>query len=390
MRRSNSIITDYKGSHLAAKIDTHEIGKDSSFLSPKYVLYRIRIFTFYKSWTVKKRYSNFVELHYVLSKKLENLPELPPKRFFSLSEETIKERKTLFEKYLNYLFKNINVCTSPEILEFIEVEKDLLMLWMKSGTMVESSSSTAIKRYYSMIANKNSDTNIQNKARSIDDTDINTNYYVTLHDFKANMEINNNNNTDITDKSPNMTVIEEFLRNLEFKSDNKSEVIKTFEQYLKNDKIWPTFRKDEIQRLFYGDVNSGTNIVSSLMSDESESNSSSSKQPLKGLLFHMGNIEQNNLGSEYCLEFLCKLLDYEFNPECEIYIHILKYSKIEYLLDMNLKEHINSGKITVVQKCFRILKALLHEDKLIINKLKRLIGYENTAKFLAWLEIEME
>jgi hypothetical protein len=361
---------ELKKSQINAKIVNHEIIRDSSLLGVKYVLYTINIQTFYNTWAIKKRYSTFVDLHKVLSTKIRNLPELPPKRLFSMSDETIKERKASLEGYLNYLFKNVNICLYTEILEFIEMEKDLLSLLMKGNTMIENTTAIAVKRNYSLKANIKSEIK---KPKSVD-TINNDNYYSTFLDYK--MEKTS------SQKSANMLVIEEFLRNLEFKSENKYDIIKTFESFLKSKKSWPSFKKDEIQKLFYGDIQNNT--CGSVSSDNS---SLSNNRQVKGLMFHIGNIEQNSLGAERCLEFMGKLLDYEFNPECESYIFIMKTTKPDYLIMMRLGEHMRNPKANIVSICNRILKSALEGDKFMNNKLKKILNDEDLIeRFIIWLE----
>jgi len=312
------------------------------------------------------------------------LPDFPPKRFFKNSDDTIKERKELFENYLNFLFRNVNICSHAEIIDFLEMEKELLTLLMKSNTMIESSSSTAIKRYYSMKKGSEISSNMVKKCRSVDDTNLNSlkasdNYYSSFLEYKLNQEKTN------SEKSANMLVVEEFLRNLEFKFENKYDIIKTFEQFLKSKKNWPSFKRDEISKLFYGDIITySSNISANSLSSES---SNASRTYLKGLMYHIGNIEQNNLGAQTCLEFLGKLIDYEFNPECEAYIFVLKTSKIEYLHSMKINEHIKNNKISIVTICYRLLKAIVNEDKSMESKLKKLVNDEEIIeKFLFWLE----
>jgi hypothetical protein len=60
------------------------------------------------------------------------MPELnklfPPKRLFKNSEKIIEERKSFFNKYLQYLFKNKNIFTLPELLDFIQIEQKIIEL----------------------------------------------------------------------------------------------------------------------------------------------------------------------------------------------------------------------------------------------------------------------
>jgi hypothetical protein len=374
MHKSFVSTSEFKKAIITAKITQHEVVREGSPFGNKYVLYFINFYTFYNTWTVKKRYSEFVDLHKTLCAKVKELPELPPKRFFNMSEDTIKERKTMLEFYLNFIFKNLNFCLYPEILEFIEMEKDLLSLLMKNNTMIENTTSNAVKRNYNL---KKLDKELTKKSKSVDNNNLNENYYHTFLDYK--MEKTS------SEKSANLLVIEEFLRNLEYKAENKYDIIKTFESFLKSKKNWPSFKKEELQKLMFGD-NIIYNTVGSFSSENS--NLSGSKN-LKGLLYHVGSIDVNPLGAERCLEFLGKLIDYEFNPECDAYIFMIKTARLEYLLAMQLNEHLRSNKTSVTNTCNRILKCILSDDKFLNSKLRKLLKDEDLIeKFLNWFENE--
>lgn len=385
---SQDHIEDNKRLHISARISSHEIKEEDSFLGDKYVIYKVNLSTFYKNWMVGKRYSDFETLHKALEGKIGDLPEFPPKRYFKNSDSTIKERKTKLENYLNYLFKRVNICSFSEIMDFVEMDKDLLLLLMKSNTMIESKTSVAVKRYYSMKKNTFSDGSVK-KAKSVDNLNIcGENYYSSFLDFKRQEK----NSTG--EKSMNMMVVEEFLRNLDFKCENKCDVIKTFEQFLKNKKSWPNFRREEINKLLFGETPLYSSNISnnSLDSDENSTSSiGSGKMYLKGLLYHIGNVEQNSLGAETCLEFLGKLIDYEYNPDCEAYIYILKTAKIEQLHSMRLNDHIRSGKFNIVKIAFRIIRAIVSEDRSMETKLRKLVNEQAIiGKFINWIEVERD
>jgi hypothetical protein len=388
MKKSFSTSADVKKLRISAKMSNHEVINESSLLAPKYVIYVVSFHTFYKVWSVKKRYSNFEDLHRKLAPKIQSLPELPPKRLFKNSEEVIKERKQMFENYLNYLFKNTNICNYLEILEFIEMERDLLSLLLKNSTMLENTSSLL------GLKNQNSQRNLHSnmsgdilkKSRSVDDSNLNENYYCSFLDYRS--KIQEKSSPPTHEKSANMLVVEEFLRNLEFKCENKIDVVKTFEQFLKNKKQFPSFKRDELMKLFYGEcLLTSSSISGGISSIGSETSVCSIHKPLKGLMFHIGNIDQNLLGSEACLEFLCKLIDPQFNPEYDGCVYVLKTSKMEHIHYMRLSEHIKSKKNYFVHYCFRILKAIVYEDKSIMQRLKKIItDPEIIEKFLDWLD----
>ena len=208
---TSQFINDYKKLHIAARIPIHEVMEENNLLGNKYVIYVIHISTYYKNWVVKRRYSDFENLHKkLLAKSINNFELLifPPKRIFKNSDTTIKERKDGFEAYLNFLFKNVNICSHEEILEFTEMDRDLLTLIMKSNTMIESSTSVAMRRYNSMKKGGILD-DMGKKSKSLGTFGLKSeNYYNSFLDFKMQ-------DKSLGEKSANMMVVEEFLRNLE-------------------------------------------------------------------------------------------------------------------------------------------------------------------------------
>ena len=118
-------------SNIKAHILSHRFIHGAGY-NEDYIEYWIEIITEYKRWIIKKRYSEF----YALNKKLaEKMPELnklfPPKRFFKNSEKIIEERKSCFNKYLQYLFKNKNIFTLSELLDFIQIDQKIIELYIK-------------------------------------------------------------------------------------------------------------------------------------------------------------------------------------------------------------------------------------------------------------------
>lgn len=167
---------------------------------------------------------------------------------------------------------------------------------------------------------------------------------------------------NIYSKSKNMLVIEEFLSNLETKMQNQSNVVKTFENFLKSQK-WPNYNQEEIHKLFFGEDNRFDTY-------------------LKGLLEQIGQIEDNPLGSESCLFLLDKLLDYEFNPDCEKYINVLKGASLQMLGQINLNYYLNSPKSRVKQAIKQILNSLY--DERTSFKLRKLLGNAHFESFIEW------
>ena len=69
---------------ISAIITSYSIEEDSNKLfSKNYILFEIKLYTPYKSWSTHKRYSQFEQLRKNLeSKNIKTLPELPPKLLF--------------------------------------------------------------------------------------------------------------------------------------------------------------------------------------------------------------------------------------------------------------------------------------------------------------------
>ena len=117
-------------SDIKARTIKHKLVHGTGY-NEDYVEYWIEICTDYKKWIVKKRYSQFYELNKKLSVKMPELNKLfPPKRFFKTSEKIIEERKLYFNKYLHFLFKNKNIFTLTELLDFIEIEQKIIELYL--------------------------------------------------------------------------------------------------------------------------------------------------------------------------------------------------------------------------------------------------------------------
>lgn len=100
-----------------------------SYPSP-YALYKIDVMTRSNHWFVFRRYREFDELHKKLV-SLYSIPKdmLPPKKFTSkMALCHLEKRKAALEHYLQRLVNSSTfVSTSPEILEFLEVQRHDVM-----------------------------------------------------------------------------------------------------------------------------------------------------------------------------------------------------------------------------------------------------------------------
>ena len=297
---SKNIESDSDPMEISALINTYTMIEDTKlFFKTSYALYEIRIYTPYKSWIIHKRYSEFAQLRKKLeSQNIKNLPKLPPKIFFK-NENKLNERQLNLETFINDLFKCVNIVKYPLILDFIECPKDLVDILTFNidcfnPTATINNTLNNNSNYYNGIISTN-----RNSIYNYDEIN-NNNLYSSMAQFKLNDNIKAcENDDDIEDEiSPGTLVVQEFLRNLMDISFNKTELLFQFEFFLKNKKNenfknftnWFFLEKNEIEIFFDGFY------------------SSISHTKINGFLYHCGNIQNNKIGTEKCLEFLNKLL----------------------------------------------------------------------------------
>jgi len=303
-------------SNIKARVIRHKLVHGTGY-NEDYVEYWIEINTDYKKWIVKKRYSEFYELNKKLSVKMPELNKLfPPKRFFKTSEKIIEERKLYFNKYLHYLFKNKNIFTLTDLLDFIQIEQKIIELYLKKHTMVkrdpENITYKALKEQFDKMSIKNKDeksksvgesfnlktnantiSSISTKINSKEDInknvdyfnlnkinnsimescdsvyeveELNTNYFSTLLDYeKSNLNyqyFDSQENKNLYNKESGTIVVQEFLKNLAQKNiENKTDIVKLFEEFLKQRQEWPRFSTADIIKLFVGNTNENNNLM---------------------------------------------------------------------------------------------------------------------------------
>jgi len=467
-----------------------------------YVEYWIEISTDYKKWVIKKRYSEFYDLNQKLLEKIPDISDLfPPKRFFKNSEDTIAERKKYFNKYLYILFRKKNIFSLNEVLDFIQIDKKIVELYIKKHTMVRQDQDNyvflSLKKSFNRMLylekmdkcksvgetnningisslstkvnskeeiNHGIDANLYNINKSImescdgiyDIDDIHSNYYSTLLEYEENKNITEKN--DEESKTNNMysyslregstAVIEEFLKNLSQDIDNKTDIMATFEEFLKQNERWPKFSKTDIIKLYVGNINnstinpdkkmsfcanklnskmkclSGNNLnkkefeneemaknklintkkclsnfgkfnggkKNNLLKDYYDSDIDNDDDDdgycnLKGLFYYIGDFDNNILLSFSCLELLVKLLDNEFNPEVEQYLSIFKTRRIIDYQSMKLDEIIKNKKGGVKAKKYALkLLSILVKNKNKDMIQKSLIKDENVMEQVDKLE----
>jgi len=447
-------------SNIKARILKYELVHGTGY-NEDFVEYWIEISTDYKKWVIKKRFSEFYELNKKLSTKMPELNKLfPPKRFFKTSEKISEERKSYFNKYLHYIFQNKNIFTLDELLDFIQIEQIIIELYLKKHVMVkrdpqnitykalkqqldkmniknlnEKSKSVGysqgLKAYgINSISKKINSMNEMNKGQdyfnlnkinksimeSCDSVyeveELNTNYYSTLLDFEQS------NLQNLYNKETGTLVIQEFLKNLSQDIENKTDIVKFFEEFLKDRQEWPKFSNSDIIKLFVGNNNDINiirgkkrsfnaeyfpNFLEKIKSQNLEKRKSSKFNDYlgqlnegdyddnnqfdnciyKGLFHYIGEFDKNLMLSISCLNFLVRLLDNEFNPEVEIYLKLFKSRKVTDYLLMRLEEIIkyNKGGVQSANNALKIL-SILTEDKSKEYVTKYFVKDENILKKL--------
>ena len=399
---NNNCLLNIKAKVINSKI-IHKNGYNAD-----YVEYWIEIITDYKNWIIKKRYSEFYELNQKIIKKIPEMEKLfPPKRLFKNSENTIEERKIYFNKYLKLLFKTKNIFSYNEVLDFIQLEKKIVELFLKKHKMVKQDQDNIIFQSLKKSLNRMYLLEKMEKSKSVIESldinnlnentfepsdniyeieELNKNYYSTLFDYeniKNNQNITPNEENSYTNyykKDGGTFVIEEFLKNLAQNIDNKIDILNTFEEFLKQK--WPKFSNSDIIKLYVGNINNTTISLDKKLNCDlnklNESNNNTEKITdkenkkktgrkssllkrekididkdddisdddnliLKGLFYYIGNFDNNILLSFNCLDLLVKLLNNEFNPDIDIYLKIFKTRRISDYQSMKLEEIIKNN-----------------------------------------------
>ena len=447
-------------SNIKARILKYELVHGTGY-NEDFVEYWIEISTDYKKWVIKKRFSEFYELNKKLSTKMPELNKLfPPKRFFKTSEKISEERKSYFNKYLHYIFQNKNIFTLDELLDFIQIEQIIIELYLKKHVMVKRDPQNITYKALKQQFDKMNLRNINEKSKSVgysqglkaygvnsiskkinsmneinkgqdyfnlnkinksimescdsvyEVEELNTNYYSTLLDFEQS------NLQNLYNKETGTLVIQEFLKNLSQDIENKTDIVKFFEEFLKDRQEWPKFSNSDIIKLFVGNNNDINiirgkkrsfnaeyfpNFLEKIKSQNLEKRKSSKFNDYlgqlnegnyddnnqfdnciyKGLFHYIGEFDKNLMLSISCLNFLVRLLDNEFNPEVEIYLKLFKSRKVTDYLLMRLEEIIkyNKGGVQSANNALKIL-SILTEDKSKEYATKYFVKDENILKKL--------
>ena len=363
---------------ISALITSYSIEEDNTKLFKKnYTLFEIKLYTPYKTWIIHKRYSQFVELKKKLEEiKVKKLPNLPPKLLF-INEQKLNERQLSLEEFLNDLFKRVNILKYPLIIDFIECPQEVVDIFIYNINCLNLSNNNSsiilnTINHNSNYYNGRITTNKNRALNNSDDIDFNNNFYCSMAQFKS--ELGNSDSFE-DEISPGTLVIQEFLRNLMDISSNKTELLFQFEYFLKNKQNdnqnkssnWYYLDTQEIDVFFNGFYSNITHLK------------------VNGFLYHCGNIQNNEIGTQNCIKFLYKILSEDFNPQAEIFLKIFRKCSLENIIQMELENHIinnfNSNRTNV----FMILYKYVGSGRNIINKIKRILMCPKAEEiFMKW------
>ena len=391
--KDSILSTEPEQTEISAIINSYSLKQDQNKIFNKnYALFEIKFFSRYKTWLVYKRYSQFAELRdQLITKKVKNIPKLPPKLYF-INDQKLNERQLGLEDFMNELFKNVNILRYPEIIEFIECPKeiiDILMYNIDYLNMINVNSSSIINTTDNNIYYKGRVTTSRNTSNSKDDNDKD-NFYCSLAKMNLGSDKNNSsvknffegkNDSFEEDISRGGIVIQEFLRNLIDTPFNKTELLFQFEYFLLNRDNEENNNKSKFKWYFL------TEKEIRIFFNGYYSNISHTK--INGFLYHCGNINKNKIAAEQCLEFLKKLLNDDFNPQADLFLKIYKKCSVNDIIQMELDNHIILNTNNVRIYAFSVLYKYIEDENDIENAAKNILNNEKAEEmFLQWYENE--
>ena len=391
--KDSILSSESEQTEISAIISSYSLREDENkIFNKQYALFEIKLFSRYKTWLVHKRYSQFVELRDLLiSKKVKNVPKLPPKLYF-INDQKLSERQLGLEDFMNDLFRNINILKYPEIIEFIECPKeivDILMYNFDYLNMINVSSSSIINTTDNNLYYKGRVTISRNSTNSKDENEKD-NFYCSLAKMNLGNENRNSNVKDFFEGkndpfeeeiSKGGIVIQEFLRNLLDTPYNKTELLFQFEYFLLNPESEENNSKDKFKWYFLTEKEVKT-FFNGFYSNISHSR-------INGFIYNCGNITKNKIASEQCLEFLKKLLNDDYNPQADLFLKIYKKCNINDIMQMDLEKHILENTNAVRINAFMVLYKYIEDENDIEKAASDILKNEKAEKmFLQWHDIE--
>ena len=165
------------------KISNTKLVNATGFLSSEYILYIFKVITPFKSWYIKKRYSDIKSIYddLVIHHQKLKFPAFPPKRFFSTKESTIEERKNGFEELFIFILNHIEILNNPKLIEFLHIKKHILVIYIKNCILVHEN-----KYSYELIDLVNSSSSSSNHSDdSIKQSNTRKKLEIIKHDNKT-------------------------------------------------------------------------------------------------------------------------------------------------------------------------------------------------------------
>lgn len=343
---------------ITAKIQSSQLEREDSIFSSQHAIYCVSLTTNSQTWTIRKRYSDFLKLDNDLREmSIGPLPDFPPKRFNSISQNTINERMNILEIYLNSLFYHYNIEIIDPIIDFIRFSKEVFELYLKCNNL-NSNQHQLANNLLTHTASQTSN-EIMSKLNNLD---LNQNYYNSFYQFKL---YDDDNEID-DDQSATMCVCEEFLRNLNTNPENRINIINEFEAYLREGRRIIEATEQEINVLFFGF--NFNNVL------------------FKGLVSNCGNINENKLGAQRCLKFVYSLINCEMNPNVEKFVSIFQKARNEDIASMALSQHLTSNSSNVNNIASEIIFIISNYQLEIDDSVKNIINDKRAEqKYSAWL-----
>lgn len=241
MEQKNSFYSDLNTRIITrVTIINTKLINSTGFLNSEYILYIFKVITPFKSWYIKKRYSEIKVLYDYLSSENPKLkfPVFPPKRFLSTKESTIIERKNGFEELFFFVLDNIEILKFTKLINFFRIQKTILVIYIKNCILVNENKFT-----YELLDIVNSSSSSNDLSQNSDDSNKDKNIEINQgksppkkssiktegnkpkEDLKSEVDEKDNNNS-----SENINIIINNVNNLnnsinEQKSNNSEKKV---------------------------------------------------------------------------------------------------------------------------------------------------------------------
>lgn len=137
---------DYLTSPITASIIEYV---DKNIDNSQVIFYRIKVTDHInnKSWTVEKRYNDFVNIHKKLSINFSDMPDLPGKTFFKVTDfAQIKKRKDGLQNFVQSCVNRKDIFSSLDFKNFLEIKEHAPHLCANNPELVGAFSITQTVR----------------------------------------------------------------------------------------------------------------------------------------------------------------------------------------------------------------------------------------------------